>query len=179
MVHKTLHRLPGIEQSHLAVIENVAVLIAWILIVSGLKGEWSVDQVEIQIVEPESVKTRLECRFDTLGPMIGVPQFRGDKDVFARDSFSGKLRLQRLAYLALVPVSLRTIEVSKSGFQGVSGRGYGYSRIGNQGAETKCGHMAASIVERHFRHSKIRRSNHRNTSAVLCILDQSPEVLKV
>jgi hypothetical protein len=116
-----------------------------------------VNQVEIQIVEPESVQTRLESRFDPLGPVIGVPQLCGNKEVFARDPTSGKARLERLAYLALVPVAFRTIEVSEPGFQRVSGSTYRLGCIGNQGAETNCGHMAASVVERYPRHPKISR----------------------
>ena len=81
--------------------------------------------------------------------MIGVPQLCGNENVFARDTPSGKSCLQRLAYLALIPVSLRTIEVSKSGVQRVSGRSYGHGWVGNQGAEAECGHMAASVVERY------------------------------
>src|SRR5215469_12011172 len=110
MVHKTLHCLPRIEQSHSAVVENIAVLVSWILIVSRLKCKRSVDEIEIQVVEPESVATRLECRLDALGLMIGVPQLCGDKNVFARDPPGGKSCLQRYAYLTLVPVSLGTIE---------------------------------------------------------------------
>jgi hypothetical protein len=82
------------------------------------------NEVEIQILELESVETRLESRFDALGPVIGVPQLCGNKNVFARDSSRGKSRLQRRANLALVPVSFRAIEVSKSGFQCVSGCSY-------------------------------------------------------
>jgi aldo/keto reductase family protein len=51
-----------------------------------------------------------------------IPQFCGDENVFARDVSAGKSCLQRPAYLAFVPVSFRAIEVSKSGFQCVSGR---------------------------------------------------------
>jgi hypothetical protein len=83
-----------------------------------------VDEIEIQIREPESVQTRLESRFDALGPMIGVPQLCGNKNVFARDPSSGKSCLQRPAYFALVPVTFRAIEVSKSGLQCVSRRRY-------------------------------------------------------
>jgi len=90
-----------------------------------------VNEVEIQIVESESVQTRLESRFDAPGPVIGVPQLCGNKDIFARDPSSGKSCLQRLAYLALVPVSFRTIEVSKPGFQRVSGGTYRRGRLGN------------------------------------------------
>jgi hypothetical protein len=114
-------------------------LISRILLVPRLKRKWSVNEVEIQVVEPESVQTRLECRFDTLRPMIGVPQLCGTKDVFTRDPSGGKSCLQGLADLALVPVSFRTIEVSKSSFQRVSGRSYCYGRIGNQGANPSTG----------------------------------------
>src|SRR5437763_14031830 len=107
MVHETFHRPPGVEQSHAAVVNDVPVLIPWILLVPGLKCKWSVNEVEIQIVEPESVQTRLESRFDALGPMIRVPQLCGDEDVFSRNPSSGKSRLQRLAYFALVPVAFR------------------------------------------------------------------------
>ena len=115
----------------LVVVNDIAVLIPRILIVPGLKCKWSVNEIEIQILEPESVQTRLESRFDALGPVIGVPQLCGNKNVFARDPSSGKSCLQRPAYLALVPVSFRAIEVSKSGFQCVSGRSYRHGWVGN------------------------------------------------
>src|ERR1700678_193138 len=146
MVHKTLHRPPGVEQSHALVIKDLAVLIPWILLFSRLKCKWSVDEVEIQIVEPESVQARLECRFDTLGPMIRVPQLRGDKDFLACDSPSGKTFLQRLAYLALVPVAFRAIEVSKPGGQRVSGRSSRHCRVRNQGAKSEGGHKAGPVA---------------------------------
>ena len=38
-VHKTLHRPPGIEQSHAAVVEDIAVLIARILVVPWLETQ--------------------------------------------------------------------------------------------------------------------------------------------
>src|ERR1700756_5097234 len=117
MIHQTFHRLPGVEQSHVVVVKDIAVLIPRILVVPGLKRKWSVNEIEIQICEPESVQTRLESRLDALGPMIGVPQFCGHKNVFARHPTSGKSCLQRPAYFALVSVSFRAIEVSKSGFQ--------------------------------------------------------------
>ena len=85
MVHETFHRPPGIEQRHAAVVKDIAVLIPRILLVSRLKRKRSVNEIEIQIVEPESVQTRLESRFDALGPMIGVPQLCGDENVFTGD----------------------------------------------------------------------------------------------
>ncbi len=115
MVHEILHRPPGLEQSHAAVVKDIAVLVPRILLVPRLKGKGSVNEIEIQIVDPESRQTRLESRFDALGSMIRVPQLCGDKDVFTLQSFP---------HLTLVPVSFRTIEVSKSSFQRVSGRTY-------------------------------------------------------
>src|SRR5450755_764292 len=166
MVHETLHRPPGLEQSHPAVVKDIAVLIPRVLLVPRLKRKWSVTEIEIQIGEPESLQTPLESRFDALGPMISVPQLCGDKDVFTRNPSSGKSRLQRLAHLTLVPVSFRTIEVSKSSLQRVSSSTYRCGCIGNQGAKAEYGNMAGSLVQRDSRSPKIRRFDHDDTSAV-------------
>jgi hypothetical protein len=63
--------------------------------------------------------------------MIRVPQLGGDENVRAREASGGKSRLQRAAYLALVPVSFRAIEVAESGFERVAGRSYGLGGVGN------------------------------------------------
>jgi hypothetical protein len=97
--------------------------------------------------------------------MIGVPQLRGHENFFARDSSPGKARLQGLAYLALIPISLRAIEESKSGVQSVSSRRFRQSRVGNKGAKAERGHTAASVVERNSREPKIGRFSHGNASA--------------
>jgi len=68
MIHETFHRFPGVEQSHVVVVKDIAVLIPRILVVPGLKCKWSMNEIEIQIREPESIQTRLESRFDALGP---------------------------------------------------------------------------------------------------------------
>jgi hypothetical protein len=167
MVHKTLHRPPGIEQSHAAVVEDIALLVPRILFVPRLKRKWSVDEIEVQVVEPESVQTRLERRFDAFGPMIGVPQLCGDKDVFTRDPAGGKSCLQGLAHLTLVLVSFRTIKVSKASFQSGPGSTYRHGWIGNEGAKPECGHLAGSVVERHSRRLKIRSFDHDETSQYL------------
>src|SRR4051794_8180787 len=108
MVHEILHRPPGIEQSHASVVKDIAVLIPRILGVPRLKRKWSVNEIKIQIIEPEPAQTRLKSWLDALGAMIGVPQLRGNKDVFTRNPSSGESCLQRLAHFTLVPVSLRT-----------------------------------------------------------------------
>jgi hypothetical protein len=74
MIHESLHRFPGVEQCDVVIVKDVTVFIPRILIVAGLKRKWSVNEVEIQILEPESLQTRLESWFDALGPVIGVPQ---------------------------------------------------------------------------------------------------------
>jgi hypothetical protein len=90
-----------------------------------------VNEVEIQILEAESIQTRLESRFDALGPVIGVPQLCGDENVFARNPSRGESCLQCAANLALVAVSFRAIEVAESSFEGVSGGGYCHGWVGN------------------------------------------------
>src|ERR1700722_9651592 len=131
MIHESFHSFPGVEQSHAAVVNHVAVLIARILIVPGLKCKRSVNEVEIQIFEAESFQTRLESRFDALVLGIRAPQLRCDENVFARDPYRVKSCLQRRANLALVPVSFRAIEVAESGFKRTSRGGYRWGWVGN------------------------------------------------
>ena len=130
------------------------------MLLPRLKRKWSVNEVEIQIVEPESVKTRLESRFHALGPMIGIPQFCRDEDVLARNPSSGESCLQGLTHFTLVLVPFRTVEVSKSGFQRVCGSTDCLGCIGNQSAKSECRHLAASVVERYSRGPKIGRFDH-------------------
>ena len=167
MVHETLHRPPSLEQSHAAVVNDIAVLISRVLLVPRLKRKWSVNEIEIQIVEPESIQTRLESRLDALRPMVGIPQLCCNKDVFPRNSSSGKSCFQRLAHLTLVTVSFRTIEVSKSSFQRFPGSTYRRGGIGDQGAKTEYGYMASSLVERQSRSPKIRRFDHDDDTQLL------------
>jgi hypothetical protein len=160
VVHETFHCSPGVEQRHSVVIDDIAVLIPRILLIARLKCIGRVNEVEIQVPDTESVETRLESRFDTFWPMVGVPQLRGNKNVLSRDPISGKSGLQRLPYLSLVPVSFRAIEVSKSGVQCVSCRGSRQGSVGNEAAEAEGGHVARSVVERHSRQPKISTFNH-------------------
>ena len=163
-VHEILHRPPGIQQSHPAVVNDIAVLIPRVLFIPGLKRKGSVNEIEIQIVEPESSETRLEGRFDALRPVIGVPHLRRNKNVSARNPPSGKSCLQRLANLALIPISFRAIEVSKSRVQRVSSRSDRQGRVGNQRAKAKCRHTPGSVAEWNSRHPQIRRFSHGYTS---------------
>jgi len=101
--------------------------------------------------------------------MVGVPQLRCNKNIFARDPIRGKSCLQRLAYLALVPVSLSAVEVSKSGVHCASGRSFRHGGVGNKGAKAECGHVAGSVVEWHCRHPKIRRFQHGYPTKPFCV----------
>src|SRR6185369_11110531 len=165
-VYETLHRPPSIEQSDAAIVDDIAVLISRILVVARLKRKWSVNEVEIQIVEAESFQTRFEGRLHAFRPMIGVPQFCCDEDILARDPSGGKSCAQRLAHVAFVAVSFGTIEVSKPSFQRVFGRAHRHGWIGNEGAKPEHGHLACSVVERQSRSPKVRRFDHDDTSAI-------------
>jgi hypothetical protein len=92
--------------------------------------------------------------------MIGVPQLCGNKDAFTRNPSSGKSSLQSFAHLTLIPISLRTIEVSKSSFQRVSGCTYRRGCIRNQGTKAEYRHMAGFMPERHCFRPKIKRVDH-------------------
>src|SRR5208282_5310153 len=131
MIHETFHRPPGIKQSHAVVVKYIAVLIPRILVVPRLKRKGSVNEIEIQIVEPQSFQASLKSWFDTRRPVIGVPQLCGNKNVPTRNPSSGESFLQSLANLALVPVSFRAIEVSKPGFQRIPCRSYRHGSVRN------------------------------------------------
>jgi len=75
------------------VVKDIAVFIPRILLVPRLECKRSVNEVEIQIFEPESFQARHKSRFDALGPMIGIPQLCSNKNVAARDAPSGEFRV--------------------------------------------------------------------------------------
>jgi hypothetical protein len=58
--------------------------------------------------------------------------------------------------------------MSKSGVQRVSGRSSRQGSVGNQSAKAEGGDVAGSVVERHFRHPKIRRFRHNYLSKLFC-----------
>ncbi|MDR6409017.1 UNVERIFIED_ORG: hypothetical protein ABIC62_003326 [Burkholderia sp. 1595] len=93
------------------------------------------NQIEIQIVESKPGKTRIESRFNALGPVIGVPQLRGHENLLARNVPRSEPCPQSLAHLTFVPIALGTVEVPISDFQRVSGRTDRGRGIGNQRAE--------------------------------------------
>ena len=69
-VKKKLLPRPG---TRLFVVEDIAALIPRVLFVSRFERKRSVNEVEIQILQPEPVQVGIESRFHALGSMIGVP----------------------------------------------------------------------------------------------------------
>ena len=81
------------------------------------------DEIEIDVVELESLETGLEGRFDALWTMIGVPELRGDKHILALDLSCLEHLLHRFADLLFISVTFRRVERTKSHFQRRLGRG--------------------------------------------------------
>jgi len=159
-VNKSFHRPPRVEQGHAVVINYITVFISRILIIPGLECERSMNEIEIQIGELESIQTCEECRFHALRSMIRIPQFCRHEDVLARQVLRGKPLLQRLTYFAFVPVSLCAIEVPKSCFERASGGTDRGSRIRNECAKPKYRDLAAAMIERYSRCPKVVRIRH-------------------
>src|SRR5215469_6462801 len=105
MIHETFHRLPGVEQSHAGVVKDIAVLIPRILVVQRLKCKWSMNEIQIQILQPKSIQARLESRFDPLEPVIGVTLVPLGSD---RSTGSREAAFQTLCFLRSASKSLCT-----------------------------------------------------------------------
>jgi hypothetical protein len=65
---------------------------------------------EIEVVELKFFEACLEGRLDTLGPMIGVPEFCGDKHILPFGLPCLEHLLHRFANLFLGPVTFRSVE---------------------------------------------------------------------
>src|SRR3954451_3744645 len=119
-----LHRFPSLKQGDAPVVKDVAVSIPRVVVVAWFEGERSVTEVQVHVVKSQPVETRLECRLDTLGTMIRIPQLSGYEDLLPCNPGSAASCSQRLAYLPLVAVSLGAIEVTEANRQGVLGRAH-------------------------------------------------------
>jgi len=73
IVHQVLKRPPCLRQRNPGIIDHPAALVPRVLLVTGLKGKGSMDEIAIDIVELQSPATRIEGKFDPLWPMIGIP----------------------------------------------------------------------------------------------------------
>jgi hypothetical protein len=122
LVDQGFHRPPGVDQGYAAIVDDLTVLISGVLIVARLECERRVHEVEIDIVESESVKTCQESGRDPFRSVIGVPQLCRDKDVLAFDRSGSQACVQCFANFAFIAIPLRAVEVSESGFQCTFGR---------------------------------------------------------
>jgi len=98
------------------------------LLVARSECKGGVNEVAIDIVEPESPTTRLEGGFDTVRTMIVVPELRGDKHILPPNCPGLEHLLHGIADCFFIAVAFRTIEMAKSHFQ--CGPGCLFSREG-------------------------------------------------
>ena len=73
VVYEALEGLPRLDQRHAPVVHHLPPLVPRVLFVAGLEGERGMDEVAVNIIEPESPETCVDGGFDPFGPMIGVP----------------------------------------------------------------------------------------------------------
>jgi hypothetical protein len=72
-----------------------------------------VDQVEVDVLEPEPVQALVESLQRRVVPLLGVPQLGRDEDLLARQPRGS----QRGADALLVPVGGGGVDVSVAGFE--------------------------------------------------------------
>lgn len=103
------------------------------------------DEIEIDEVELEFCETGLARRFDALGPMICVPEFRDDKHVLPPDLPLLEHLLHRLADFCFGSVTFGGVDCAKSCFQRRLRRVFGYHGVGNQCANPSAGIAPAPL----------------------------------
>src|SRR5262249_39894370 len=123
--------------------------------VSRLEGKGGVDEIEIDVVELESLETGLEGGLDAFRTMIVIPELRGDKHFLPLDLPRFEHLLDRFADLLFISVTFGSVELAKPCLQRRLGRGSGCHGVGNQCAKTEGGDRTGPIVEGHLRIAKV------------------------
>jgi hypothetical protein len=95
------------------------------------------DEIEIEVVELEFLEACLEGRFDALGPMIGVPEFRGDKYILPLGLPCLEHLLHGFADLFLGPVTFRSVERAKPCLKRCLGRILGCDGVGESAFQSR------------------------------------------
>src|SRR5271157_4704191 len=95
------------------------------------------DEIEIDVVELESLETGLEGGLDAFRTMIVIPELRGDKHFLSLNLARLEHRLDRFADLLFISVPFGSVELAKSCLQRRLGRGSGCDGVGNQRAEAE------------------------------------------
>src|SRR5947209_17924872 len=104
------------------------------------------DEIEVDVIEPESFETGLERRLEAFGAMIVVPKLRGDKYVFPLDRPCREHLPHRLTDLAFITVAFGGVELAESRIQCRLGRRPGRHGVGNQCAKAECGDRTGAVA---------------------------------
>ena len=112
------------------------------------------DEIAIDMVDLQFLATRIEGGFDPLGTMIAVPELRGDEHVLPLDRSRLEHLLHGIADGLFIAVAFRTVEVTKSDFEGSTGCLVGRDRIRNQRSESEGGNGTGSVSEGDLRKAK-------------------------
>src|SRR5271157_3148527 len=107
------------------------------------------DEIEIDVVELESLETGLEGGLDAFRTMIVIPELRGDKHFLALNLPRLEHILDRFADLLFISVAFGSVELAKSCLQRRLGRDSGRDGVGNQRAEAERRDFIVAVVQRH------------------------------
>ncbi len=161
VVDERFEGFPGVEQSGVAVVDDVAVFVARVVVVAGLKCVGRVNEVEVEIGEAEAGEAGFEGGFDAVGAMIGVPELCGDEDFFTRKTGCGEAFAEGLADFALIAVAFGAVEVTEASAEGIAGGGDRFGVVGDEGAEAEGGELAGTVGEGEFDEADVAGIGHR------------------
>ena len=147
VVDEAFESVPGVEESDAGVVEDLALGVSGVLVVAGLEGEGGVDDVAVGVVDLESFATGVEGGFDAFGAVVGVPEFGGDKEVFAPGGAGVVGGLHGFADGFFVAVAFGTIKMAESDFEGALDSLPGDEGVGDEGAEADGGDGAGAVGE--------------------------------
>src|SRR5579859_960457 len=79
LINEVFQCAPGFQESDAFVVYHVTIGIPWILIIPWFECERSVNEIKIEIDDPQSFHARLTSRLNALWPVIGIPKFGRDE----------------------------------------------------------------------------------------------------
>jgi hypothetical protein len=103
----------------------------------------------------EFLEACLEGWHDAFGPMIGVPEFRGDKHILPLGLSCLEHLMHRFADLFLGPVTFRSVERAKPCLKRCLGRISGCDGVGNQCSKAERRDRARFVAKGSLRVAKI------------------------
>jgi hypothetical protein len=81
-----------------------------------------VDQIKINLVEPEGLQARFNGRLESLRTVVIIPEFGTDKEIFALEGSPLQTRLESFSHGSFIAIALSAIEVAKPGLKRRLGR---------------------------------------------------------